>query len=549
MDSAPPLLIRIDGQQTCDEQAIGGKADKLSQLARAGFHVPGGFCLTTRAYEAFLHDADLTMVIRMELGRKSMDEMRWEEIWDAALRIRAAFLAQPLPSLLREAIAEGLKYLDSARTMAVRSSAVGEDSAGRSFAGLHESIVGVRGQQAIEDAVRVVWSSLWSDAALLYRKELGLDPARSRMAVIVQEMIDGDRSGVAFARDPRGTGREQAIIESVPGPCSGLVDGLVDPDRWELDRTTRRVITWIPGQRDGADGGTPLLEPDDLDRILETLLSVERLFSWPPDMEWTGRSEAFTVLQARPITTTAPENDEQRAWYLTLRPGDEQLRQLRKRVAEQLIPELEAEGGKLAAEQLERLDDPQLADAIEQRSVAVARWKKIYWDQFIPFAHGVRRLATYYNDAVRPEDPYEFVGLLRNQPLIATQRNHSIEQLARQLAADDLLRSAVEQLLQKMSETFDWLTFHDELTPIADGAAAFLSAFEDLTDRFLDIAYDHERLHDRPEPLLRNIVELAKRSSESDVEAMSPSDTASACERRLLTAVGPDRRVEARQGS
>ena len=290
MDSAPPLLIRLDGQQACDDQTIGGKANKLSRLAQAGFHVPGGFCLTTRAYEAFLHDADLTMVIRMELGRKSMDEMRWEEIWDAALRIRAAFLAQPLSNVLREAIATGLKYLDSARTMAVRSSAVGEDSAGCSFAGLHESIVGVRGQSAVEDAVRVVWSSLWSDAALLYRKELGLDPARSRMAVIVQEMIDGDRSGVAFARDPRDTDKEQAIIESVPGPCSGLVDGLVDPDRWELDRKTGGVITWMPGQRDGTDGGAPLLEPDDLDRILATLLSVEQLFCWPPDMEWTGRA-------------------------------------------------------------------------------------------------------------------------------------------------------------------------------------------------------------------------------------------------------------------
>ena len=56
----------------------------------------------------------------------------------------------------------------------------------------------------------------------------------------------------------------------------------------------------------------------------------------------------------------------------------------------------------------------------------VAKWKKIYWDEFIPFAHGVRRLATYYNDAVQPEDPYEFVGLLRDQPLLAAQRNHAI---------------------------------------------------------------------------------------------------------------------------
>ena len=142
--------------------------------------------------------------------------------------------------------------MDASKPLAVRSSAIGEDAAGRSFAGLHESIIGVRGRQAVEDAVRLVWASLWSDAALLYRKELGLDPANSRMAVLVQEMVDADRSGVAFARDPRDIRKERALIESVPGPCRLLVDGLVDPDRWELDRKTHGIIAWLPGQRDDA---------------------------------------------------------------------------------------------------------------------------------------------------------------------------------------------------------------------------------------------------------------------------------------------------------
>ena len=205
MDSECRLLIRLADLEQNDEKIVGGKAAKLGQLARAGFKVPNGFCLTTRAYEAFLRDANITTAIRMELGRKSMDEMRWEEIWDAALRIRAMFLAHPLSDRLHDAVAEGLSGLDSSTPLAVRSSAIGEDSAGRSFAGLHESIIGVRGTRAVEDAVRLVWASLWSDAALLYRKELGLDPARSRMAVLVQEMVDADRSGVAFARDPRDT--------------------------------------------------------------------------------------------------------------------------------------------------------------------------------------------------------------------------------------------------------------------------------------------------------------------------------------------------------
>ncbi len=321
MDSKCRLLIPLDVLEQSDEQTVGGKAAKLAQLARAGFRVPNGFCLTIWAYEAFVKDAKITTAIRMELGRKSMDEMRWEEIWDAALRIRAMFLAHPLSDRLRETVTEGLSGFDSSTSFAVRSSAIGEDSADRSFAGLHESIVGVRGMRAVEDAVRLVWASLWSDAALLYRKELRLDPSRSRMAVLVQEMVNTDRSGVAFARDPRDTRKNRAVVEAVPGPCSLLVDGLVDPDRWEFDRETRRVIEWHPGQRENSEDNAPLLQPPDLEKILETLFSVEHLLCWAPDMEWTGRSDALTVLQARPITTSMPDEEDERSWYLSLRPA------------------------------------------------------------------------------------------------------------------------------------------------------------------------------------------------------------------------------------
>ena len=176
----------------------------------------------------------------------------------------------------------------------------------------------------------------------------------------------------------------------------------------------------------------------------------------------------------------------------------------------ELIPELEAVGQAFAAEELESLDDQQLADAIETRAAAIARWKKIYWDDFIPFAHGVRRLATYYNDAVQAEDPYEFVALLRDQPLVATQRNDAIGQLAQQLAANAMLRSAVERLLEEYAGNLHWPTFSDALMRIADGAGTFVHGFDDMNDRFLDIAYDRERLHDQPEPMLRNMLELSQ---------------------------------------
>ena len=393
--------------------------------------------------------------------------------------------------------------------------------------------------------MRLVWASLWSDAALLYRKELGLDPAHSRMAVLVQEMVDADCSGVAFARDPRDTRKQHAVIESVPGPCSLLVDGLVDPDHWEIDRETHGVIRWLPGQRDAAQHAVPLLEADDLEQIMKTLLSIEELFGWPPDMEWTGRSGSLTVLQARPITTTALDEDKNRAWCLTLRPGDARLKELRKRVAGQLIPELEAAGEALAGEDLDLLEDRQLANAVEKRSAAIAKWEQIYRDDFIPFAHGVRRLATYYNDAVQPQDPYEFVGLLRDQPLVARQRDHAIGELAQQLAENDLLRSAVEGLLDNFAGELSWSAFRDQLTRLVDGAGHFVTEYEEMNERFLDIAYDQERLHDQAESMLHNLIELSHRPQPSAGNDPAVRDTAALLENRLLDAVGPERRAEA----
>ncbi len=537
------LLIPLEEAADLDEALTGGKAAALARLRRAGYSVPGGFCLTTRAYEEFVGHSGITHIIGMEIGRKPIDEMRWEEIWDAALRIRATFAAHPLFPALRRAIADAVSRFGPSPSLAVRSSAVGEDAPGRSFAGLHESILEVRDARGVEDAVRLVWASLWSDAALLYRKELALDPAQSRMAVVVQEMVEADRSGVAFARDPRSPAAERAIVESVAGPCRLLVDGEVDPDRWELDRRSHDILEWRPGHRDDGGEAAPLLEPRDLEGILQTLLSVEELFGWPPDMEWTGRHGSLRVLQARPITAP-PAGDDERAWYLSLRPGQGRLGELRKRVAEQLIPELEAEGQALADEALDDLDDPGLARAIDERSRALARWKKIYWDEFIPFAHGVRRLATFYNDALQPEDPYEFVGLLQDQPLLAVQRNRAIDELARQLEEDTALRVAVEELIERHAGALGAPVLRQELTGAVAGADRFLDAFEDLNQRFLDIAYDHERLQDRPEPLLRNLVELSRRREERTAGPSEPPLPASVLEQRLRDAVDPRRHEE-----
>ena len=407
-------------------------------------------------------------------------------------------------------------------------------------------MVGVIGEAAVLDAVRQVWASLWSDAALLYRKELALDPRKSRMAVLVQEMTLEECSGVAFGRDPRNLEEDLAIIEAVPGECAGLVDGSIDPDRWTIRRSVGEILDWRQGERE--PGAAPLLEPPDLASLLRLLDTVETLFRWPPDVEWTGRAQRLTLLQARPITTAAEEEkgDDKRAWYLTLRPGAKRLHDLAIRVSEELIPRLEADGERFAAEPLEGLDDATLAEALEVRWNSLAEWTKVYWDEFIPFAHGVRALGRYYNDAVGPDDPYEFVGLLKGERMLASRRNRALASLAGRLRENPALQSYVREIVERLANAED--TANLESLDGVPGGAEFNEELRRVLHEFFDISYGSRRLSERLDLILPGVLEMIDSPS---AEVLTAEDSAGGevktLEQRLYDTVGPARREEAEE--
>jgi pyruvate,water dikinase len=544
--SRPSCIVPLAQAADAGDGLVGGKAARLGSLIDAGFRVPRGFCITTRAYEQFVAEAGLSRHLAMELGRKPLDAMRWEELWDAALRIRSAFLRAGVPDAIAAQIRSALADHIGDDAVAVRSSAPGEDSQQLSFAGLHESIVGVRGDRAVLDAVRTVWASLWSDAALLYRRELSLDPSRSRMAVLVQAVELAECSGVAFNRDPRSPDADCAVIEAVPGPCALLVDGSVDPDRWTLKRSSGELIEWRPGRR-GKDSDAPLLDARDLEYLLGVLSRIETLCAFPPDVEWTGRSPNTVVLQARPITTARPDAEDERGWYLTLRPNLRRLSDLASRVAGELIPALESEGLRFASHDLSACTDAELAAALLERADSLRRWKDIYWDEFIPLAHGVRQLGQYYADAVRPDDPYEFVGLLKSVDMLASRRNQAMEALAERLRGNPRLILAVADARVALAGagTMMWRGLMEPLRRLP-GGAGFLDAFDALAAEFMDVMYGRERLLDRPDLLLHTLVELAE-VAPRDARRAAPRPSASLAdlEARLFDAVGPARRDEA----
>ncbi|MBN2321000.1 MAG: PEP/pyruvate-binding domain-containing protein [Acidobacteria bacterium] len=292
------LVIPIQEVQEQDRSLVGGKAYALSQLPALGMNIPDSICIPTEVYTRYITHTGLRERILLELNRKSFQEMRWEEMWDTSLRIRNMFLRAPIPTELSDPIRANLRERFGDRAVVVRSSAPEEDSKETSFAGIHESYINIRGAEQILTHIRLVWASLWSDAALLYRKELGLQFAKSSMAVLIQEIIIGDRSGVIFGINPNDS--SQAVIEAVYGLNAGLVDGTVEPDRWILDRDTGCLVDHFEPTRNArllpADEGTRLeslpeqlrrkspLDETECGALYHLARKAEAYFKSPQDM-------------------------------------------------------------------------------------------------------------------------------------------------------------------------------------------------------------------------------------------------------------------------
>lgn len=453
------LILPIEGIEEKDRSKVGGKAFALASLCKTGFYVPTALCVTADAYDQYVSSTGIRERILMEIHRKAFEDMRWEEMWDASLRIRNMFLTTPMPRPLKDALGDTITDFFGGKPSAVRSSAPGEDSKKASFAGLHDSYVNVHNRESILEHVIKVWASLWSDAALLYRRELGLDPEKSTMAVVVQEMVLGDRSGVAFCRSP--VDPSQAVIESVYGLNQGLVDGTVEPDRWTLERSSGTILShaqpkrdlWVVPEKEGAAlknlpstmAVRPPLNNGEVVAVYRLAMAAEEQFESPQDVEWTFLEKKLYLLQSRPITTdkgTAPGDD--RSWYLSLRRSFDNLKALRRKIEEKLIPAMVEEASLLESENPDDFSLHELVREVERRSRVHRKWVEIYWRDFIPFAHGARLFGQIYNDAVHPNDPHEFMSLLAATEMESLKRNRLLEELAQDVREGSELGKLLE---------------------------------------------------------------------------------------------------------
>ena len=300
----------------------GGKAANLGELTRAGLPVPAGFCVTTVAYDLVAKDAGLDSALTALAGTRPDDTARLAELARIA---RARLLEAHVPDALTEAIATAYGKLGEGASVpvAVRSSATAEDLPYASFAGQQDTYLNVVGDEAMIDAVRLCWASLWTDRAVSYRASNGIDHCTVRLAVAVQSMVEAEVSGVLFTANPLTGRRRQAVIDASLGLGEAIVSGAVNPDHFVADTATGEILERHLGDkrveiRATEGGGTrrvelpgssdkPSLSDEQVRSLAKLGARVEAHYGTPQDIEWAiDADEKVWLMQARPITTLFP---------------------------------------------------------------------------------------------------------------------------------------------------------------------------------------------------------------------------------------------------
>jgi pyruvate,water dikinase len=300
---------------------VGGKAARLGELTRAGFAVPQGFCITTAVYAQLPVHAELEPLVEAltQLGQR--DSTRQAEL--AAL-VRVTLLKTPLPAAAVEAITAAYQALGAREpvAVAVRSSATAEDLPAASFAGQQDTALNVRGVQAVLRAVQRCFASLWTDRAVRYRADQGIDPHNVRLAVVVQQMVQASVAGVLFTANPLTGKRTESGIEANPGLGEAVVSGATNPDHFVVKTASGEIVERRLGDKRviiqaAAEGGTRRIEADisagaclsdtQIQELVRLGARVQAQFGVLQDIEWAiDTSKHLFLLQARPITALFP---------------------------------------------------------------------------------------------------------------------------------------------------------------------------------------------------------------------------------------------------
>jgi pyruvate,water dikinase len=319
-------IIRwIENVNKNDVSEVGGKAANLGEMLKVGFPVPWAFVITTAAYQKFLNVSGLVTEIQSLLSEIDMELP--DNLQRESETIRELIMSKTVPEDIKREISENYVELskkgkEEESFVAVRSSAVSEDSKFASFAGQQETYLNVKGAANLIESVKKCWASLYTPRAIFYRKMHKIDNLQAQMSVVVQMMVDAETAGIAFTAHPTTNDTTQILIEACYGLGETIASGRITPDEFIVDKETFILIgktiadkRGVMRTRDPATGKTvEVYISDELRRrqsitddcviqIAQISKKIEDYYNFPQDIEWVQKDGSIFIVQTRPITT------------------------------------------------------------------------------------------------------------------------------------------------------------------------------------------------------------------------------------------------------
>ncbi|MEK6928934.1 MAG: phosphoenolpyruvate synthase [Nanoarchaeota archaeon] len=318
----------------------GGKGASLAEMYNNNFPIPPGFVITAQAYSYFIENAGIQEKIKNILDKLNIEDTN--KLNESSKEIRKLIESSEMPVNLKESIIEAYEILDADKKnienarkgaldilrnshesvfVAVRSSATTEDLAEASFAGQQDSFLNVKGNYELIQKVKECFSSLYTPRAIYYRIKKNFKHEQSKLAVVVQKMIDSEKSGVVFSVNPTRSDNS-IIIEAVWGLGEGIVSGMINPDNYIIDgdlgefkiiesKIAEKKIA-IVRDSSGKNQTVNLSEEKSKMQVLSTYeiktiaaysKKLEEHYKKPQDIEFAIANKEIYIVQSRPITT------------------------------------------------------------------------------------------------------------------------------------------------------------------------------------------------------------------------------------------------------
>jgi pyruvate,water dikinase len=310
-------VLWLDEIGADDLDSVGGKGASLGEMTAAGLPVPPGFVVTAGTYREFIESTGIDEELFAAVDVDAEDSTALAE---AEAHAKELILETEMPDDIRQEILDSYADLDDgAAFVAVRSSATAEDLPDASFAGQQETFLNIT-EEDLVDRVKRCWASLFTQRAIYYRQEQGFAHDKVDIAVVVQRMVDAEKSGVMFTSHPS-TGEPKIIIEAAWGLGEAVVSGSVSPDNYVIDRVSGEILDAtiadkkVMMEKDPETGRTverevdeerreaQVLDEAEIGKLIDLGERAEDHYDDPQDVEWAIVDGEVYMLQSRPITT------------------------------------------------------------------------------------------------------------------------------------------------------------------------------------------------------------------------------------------------------